>query len=341
MPAPTYATTLQAFQMVGILEGRATRAMPIAELAERLEVHPRTVKRYIDALADVFVDEDGVPRVRRVLRDGRAVAVLSRVGPDIGANIFQYAAVHVAAQHLDAINDPVLGDAADIVRERLREGLRGGDALVERVREAFVYVPFGPKDYGGNEDVVDAFVRGALRRHPVRIVYAAAGGNVYGTVVHPYAIVMYRDGLYVLGGEEQRRGRPTRIYAIDRVREAELDRARVFDLPPGFDPRRHFDGQLGIWNSGSGKRDRVAIAFDTTTAGLVAERRWPGFVEWRDDGDRRVLVLDVPVTPQVVTWVITWGAAAEVLEPASLRDQVASALAAALERYRGGPHPRT
>lgn len=330
---PTYATTLQTFRMISILEGRATGAMRLGDLAERLEVHPRTVKRYIEALEDVFVDEDGEPRVRREHREGRPWAVLTRARADIGANVFQYAAVHAAAQHLEALNDPVLGESVGDVRDLLREGLGAAAELAERVRDAFVYVPFGPKDYGGDEEVLDVFVRAALRRRPVRVVYAAAGGRTYPAVLHPYAIVMYRDGLYVLGGEQQNRGRQTRVYAIDRFRSAELVRDETFDLPKGFDVRRYFDGQLGIWRSG--QPERVAVAFDLAVADLVAERRWPGFVEWRDEPSRRVLVLDVPITPQVVTWILTWGPAAEVLEPPSLRQTVSTALRAALDKYEG------
>ncbi len=335
MSPPTYATTLQAFQMVGILEARASRAMLISDLADRLEVHARTVKRYIDALADVLIDEEGQPRVRRERRDGRAYAVLAPAAGGIAANVFQYAAVHAAVQHLEAVNDPVLGETATLVRDQLRTRLgAAATELAERVGEAFVYVPFGPKDYAGDEAVLDPLVRGALRRHPVEVVYASAGGSVYPATIHPYAIVMYRDGLYVLCGELQKQGRQTRVYSVDRIREAKMVREEHFALPKGFDARKHFAGHFGIWTASG--TERVRIAFDADVSRFVEERRWPGFVAWETAGERRVLVLDIPVTPQVVTWVLTWGQNAEVLEPATLREQVADGLRRALAQY-GAP----
>jgi hypothetical protein len=49
-----------------------------------------------------------------------------------------------------------------------------------------------------------------------------------------------------------------------------------------------------------------------------------------------VLELEIPVTPEVLTWVLTWGAEAEVLEPAGFREGVAAVLRGAAGRYTAG-----
>ena len=76
--APTYTTTIQVIQMLRLLDSRYLAAMPVSELAERLEVHPRTVKRYVDALAGSITNEDGSPVVRRESRQGQPWAVMPR-----------------------------------------------------------------------------------------------------------------------------------------------------------------------------------------------------------------------------------------------------------------------
>ena len=75
---PTYGTAIQVVMMLRMLDDAAGGALPIRELAERLEVHPRTVKRYIDAIGAVVPGSEGQPLIER-RRCGRTpYAVLNR-----------------------------------------------------------------------------------------------------------------------------------------------------------------------------------------------------------------------------------------------------------------------
>ena len=82
----------------------------------------------------------------------------------------------------------------------------------------------------------------------------------------------------------------------------------------------------------------MEIAFDIGAARKVEERSWPGFQGIRELGDgRKVLQLRVAVTPEIVRWVLTWGASAEVFRPEDLRRRVGEILRAAAERYDHRP----
>jgi len=335
---PTYSDGIQMVQMLQMLEASANRELRIDAVADRLEVHRRTVIRYVDALHGSVDDQQGRPIVERVGVGKVATVKLGTLGAPIAARIFQYAAVYAATRALTTGDGSLLGDSAEGLLRDLEAGLDLRlRPLARRVREAFVYVPFGPKDHRTVEDALDVLVQAVLRRHPVRVRYRAASGYRMRRTLEPYTLVMYRDGLYALARTRSKGGADLRLFAVERILAAELVRDRTFDVPEDFDPRTWFDGTLGVWRNNK-RPQRVRIAFDERVVDLVKERRWPGPTRWRErDDGRGELELRVPVTPEVYTWILTWGPLAEVLTPKRLRSQVAEALREALAQYEVTP----
>jgi predicted DNA-binding transcriptional regulator YafY len=145
--------------------------------------------------------------------------------------------------------------------------------------------------------------------------------------------VMYRDGLYLLaktaGAVDQTR---PYIYAVERIETAAVARDVVFEVPADFDPQKLFEGRLGIWSSDEPPLP-IRLAFAGRAARYARERRWPGQAHWTEEDGRSILELKVPVTPEVVSWIIGWGPDLEVLSPLSLRTQVRERHMAAVARY--------
>jgi predicted DNA-binding transcriptional regulator YafY len=325
---PSYGDAIQVVLMLRMLERRTSGEMPVNLVAERLEVHRRTVIRYVKALCQVIMNDHGEPLVDLVRREGETWVVLNRNPAPVSSNVFQYAAIHAATSHLAAVGDPVLGDSARFVLGRLEDQM--DVRFLERVKNGFYYVPFGPKNYDANEDVLDTITQAVLRCRPVDIEYQSSGSpEPKRRRIEPYTVVMYRDGLYVLAKTGDRMS----LFAIDRIRDADLDRNAQFEVPEGFNPAQHFGKRLGIWQTTQRPVD-VQIAFAKTAARSAEERRWPGFRGWRDlDDGRRVLYLRIPITPEVVTWVRTWGSEAEVIAPDDLRQAVCDDLQRAAALY--------
>jgi len=173
----------------------------------------------------------------------------------------------------------------------------------------------------------------------LQVRYRTRADWEYRCRFEPWTVVLYRDALFVHGRQDGAGdGGGERLLAIDRIQEASLLRGERFAVPEDYDPEAWFEGQLGLWQDG-GEPERVRIAFAGTAGRSARERRWPGQVGWTDAADgRSVLELNIPVTPEVLTWVLTWGADAEVLGPASLRAGVQEVLERAAARYheRGG-----
>ena len=82
----------------------------------------------------------------------------------------------------------------------------------------------------------------------------------------------------------------------------------------------------------------VCIRFAPSWATYVREHSWHPSqkLERRRDGSVE-LRMEVGGTTELRNWVLSFGGGAEVLEPESLRDEVAAELERALARYRPGP----
>jgi predicted DNA-binding transcriptional regulator YafY len=332
---PSYSDGIQMVQMLQWLEDSANRQLRIDAIAARMEVHRRTVIRYVDALNGAVDNEYGEAIVERVGTGEGAVARLGRRVQPLSARIFQFAAIYAATRSLHTGGGSVLSDSTEPLLAEM-EG-RFDLALkpvARRVHDAFHYVPFGPKDYRANEDALDAVVQGALYRHPVTVEYRTSDGWKLSKTIRPFTVLMYRDGLYVLAQQDGKRGNEMRLYAVDRIREATMHRDQDFRIPSRFSAQEFFSGSLGLWRTEQ-RAQRIRIAFDDEVVDAVKERQWPGVQGWTEHDDGRgVLELKIPVTPEVVTWIVAWGAMAEVVHPKTLRRRVKGVLVEALANYR-------
>jgi predicted DNA-binding transcriptional regulator YafY len=339
--SPNYRDGLAMVRIVQLLEQSRRRAILLDDLAATLEVHRRTARRYVQALEESATTAEGEPLVRLEGRGVKATVVLAEQREPTSSRLYQYAAVFAATRCLTTGEGSPLGDSAEQLVTTLEKGFeRRLMPLVHRVQESFVYVPFGPKDYRSSEDVLDTIVQASVHRRPLLLRYRTRTGWAYNCHFEPWTVVLYRDALFVHG--LQRGTGPAggvRLLAVDRVQEAEIEKGERFEVPEDYDPEVWFGGQLGLWQQG-GEPELVRIAFSERAALTAKERVWPGQVGWTEQEDGHwVLELEIPVTPEVMTWVLTWGPEAEVLGPEGLREGVVGVLEGAAALY--GAHLTT
>ena len=123
-----------------------------------------------------------------------------------------------------------------------------------------------------------------------------------------------------------------RIYALDRMTKAELT-TQPFRMPRGFSPKAYFSEYFGVLTMPVPLAHVVVRAYATTPDYL---RTLPLHHTQREIGrgeDYADFSLDLRPTADFLGQLLSHGARIEVLEPESVRQQMAQALSASLQRY--------
>ncbi|TQS25599.1 YafY family protein [Microbispora sp. KK1-11] len=227
MARPTH----RVLTLLELLQSGGIRTM--AELADRLGVDERTVRRYVDHLIDLDVPVESVrgryggyrlaPGYRMpplMLSDDEALAVL------LGLVAGRRAGLTTTT---DTASETAAAKIRRVLPERLAHRL---DTVLESL--AFTAPP---GDFAAPETAVLLSVADAVRhRRPISIRYTAADGRRSERTLHPYGLVAHSGRWYVTGadpaiGED-------RTFRLDRIADART-LPGSFDPPAGFDPAQH------------------------------------------------------------------------------------------------------
>jgi predicted DNA-binding transcriptional regulator YafY len=247
-PAARVLTLLELLQSGGV--------RTVAELAERLGVDGRTVRRYVDHLLDLDVPVESVrgryggyrlaPGYRMpplMLSDEEALAVLlglvagrrsglMTLSADVGAGTASETAAakirRVLPQRLAARLDAVLGSLAFTGPSGEFAGAPG-----EFAGPSGEFA--GPSgEFAAPDSGVLLCLADAVSHHrPVSIRYTAADGRRSERTLHPHGLVAHSGRWYVTGtdpgiGED-------RTFRLDRIADART-RPGSFEPPAGLDP---------------------------------------------------------------------------------------------------------
>jgi predicted DNA-binding transcriptional regulator YafY len=313
----------------------------VAELAAEVGASERTVRRDITELQDAGFD------IEVTKRDNRVIACL--------ASELNYSPVSITKRErftLLAVRSvfevlrgtPFLDDVHSVLaklEQRMSEKEREEHASFG---ERFVYMPdHGTKSYAGKDDVIDAIQTGIMSRKLVRYRYAGARGRSRAGYLAPYAMILYRHGLYVIGGtldrvDDDARTAPIRIFAVERFAEAEHVRSREFVIAPELNLRKLLQRGFGPHIGDTDATHEVTIEFSREKALLASSREWHVTQQLAKlpDGRLRLTFSCADLAP-VVSWILEWGPHARVTEPSELVAMVATELRAASAQY---PHAK-
>jgi proteasome accessory factor B len=153
------------------------------------------------------------------------------------------------------------------------------------------------------------------------------------TRVRPWAIEpsALTHALYLMGWDESRNAR--RTFKVERILSASLTPER-FEVDPGSVPARDL---LRAWDVIADEEPvEVVIRFSTAVARRAAETRWHPSQQLEPQPDGTLIWRGrIAGLREIRIWILGWGADAEVIEPPTLRQDVAAELRRAAEAYAG------
>jgi predicted DNA-binding transcriptional regulator YafY len=270
--------TARVLALLEILQGGGTRT--VADLAARLDVDERTVRRYVAHLVDLDIPVRSV-RGRYGgyrLASGYRMPPLMLTGDEAVAVLLGLVVGSRAG--LLPTSVPAAESAAAKLRRVLPQPLTHRlEALLSTTTATVGSVPAVPAP---GTEVLLLLAEAARDRRPVAVGYTAADGRQSGRVLHPYGIVAHSGRWYVTGADSAS-GR-TRTFRLDRITAAAVQ-SGTFDVPAGFDPAGHVLAGLAR----APHRHRVALRVHGS-AELVRSRFPAGLVTVEDTPDADGLV---------------------------------------------------
>lgn len=319
-PASRVLTTLE------ILQARGT--VPAAELAERLEVEPRTVRRYITALRDLGIPVESIP--------GRGGGYRLGPGSKLPPLMLDDAeALAVTTSLLRALEpgseDDLSAGAATALAKINRVLPRELRASVAALREstAFTWTAIGPPEAAPASVPTEMIltIASAVQQHQsLTLGYRAWQREETTRKVDPYGLVQHLGAWYLAGWCHLRED--VRTFRLDRIVELRTER-ETFEPPEGFDAREYVARSLAM----APYRWKVEVVVDAPPEevrplvpdGLAAVSPMPGGTRL----EARIERLEI-----FARFLPLLGLPFRVIRPPELRDEIRR-IALALLKYAG------
>lgn len=206
------------------------------ELARRLEVGPRTLRRYITTLEDI-----GIPITTERGRHGGYMLVSGFKLPPLMFTESEAVAVSLGLQAARSLG---FSEAAPAVASALAKLERVMPAdLKRRVRAIGETTTLDLRSGGnaGSSAALAALATAAQEQQRVQLAYQALNGATTRREIDPYGLVYWRGRWYVVGFCHLRQD--LRSFRLDRVTEVRLSAAR-FTRPQGFDAAAYLKASI-------------------------------------------------------------------------------------------------
>ncbi|ONI81395.1 transcriptional regulator [Actinosynnema sp. ALI-1.44] len=214
--------------LLEILQSGGTRTL--TELAGRLDVDERTVRRYVEHLVDLDIPvrsvrgryggyrlEPGYRMPPLMLTDEEALAVLLGL---------------VAGRRAGLVTTSVAAAESAVAKVRRVLPAQLAQRLDALLDVADFTAPPRPA-LTAEADVLLTVAEAARDRRPVKLAYTASHGGVSERVVDPYGVVAHSGRWYLTGFDST--SEQVRTFRADRITDVAVQPG-TFDVPPGFDP---------------------------------------------------------------------------------------------------------
>lgn len=306
---------------------RSRAGVGLHELAEELGCVRRTVYRDLDALMYA-----GFP-VTSEKRDGKAFyRFLDSF--QLGTVPFtpdELLALAFSGDLLKTLEGTVFHDSIQAALAKIRAGLGPElEGYLARLADGFRVLPGPHKRYAEFRDTIRTLNEGVLGGRSVEIRYRTGRtGEESSRRIDPYKVWYHGGALYVLGHDH--RSDEIRTFAVDRILAIDATED-AFEIARDFDFDAYTASSFGVIAEPAVP---VCIRFSAQWASYVREREWHASqsIEAAPDGGLE-LRMQVGGSHELANWILSFGGGAEVLEPASLREEVVASLEAAIANYR-------
>ncbi len=184
-------------------------------------------------------------------------------------------------------------------------------------RRQFVFmVRGGEKALPEKEELLEEVVDALQRCRGLQIRYRDFDGGRHSVRIEPLSLAVYDHQLYVIG---RARGRTPHPYRFSRIEAAEsVGGAFHYPDKDSYDPERVFADSFGIFVNEKFPVERIEISLARRWATFVRSHRWHRSQESFVRAGRVHLRVRVRICPEVISWILGFGADVRLIHPPSL-----------------------
>lgn len=317
------------------------RGLTLDELARTLGITHRSVRRYLrelDGATDLESIETtpGGAHLWRIKPSERGRAVQLRRAQAYALLATRRALEVLRGSALFDEADLALGHIEKIAQTPFRAAGRAEISGERGLEGRFFWLPPPSRSYTSRGEDLDELFRAVADLRVLRFRPRTRAGDPRAerVVFHPYAMVLHKGSIVVLGarGGGARTSGEAEIVPIETMTELRASETEHFELPETFDVTQYVHGEFGLARP---SRVRALLEFDARVADEIRAKRIHRDQRIATSSDGR-LRLSVPLvnTDAFIGWVLSFGDAVRVVEPADVAAQVAEILQRAATRYR-------
>jgi predicted DNA-binding transcriptional regulator YafY len=327
--------TSRQWKLLAILK-ESQDGITLKALADRFGVDQRTIRRDLDTLKDADIPlqkpKEAHGRIRWSIKETPSVSTTF--------NFEEAAALHLGHRSLAPLTNSFLWEAAKDGLQKIRKQLGTQYVhLLDQLLEVFYESTMGWSNYSQQAEIIETLTLACEEQKETTIRYRSyAAKEEQSYTIHPYALVTQSGTLYVVGysckDNEVRTWKLNRLVAAERLKSK-------FRKPADFDTETHRRKGFGVFVFNDKPVEKVRIKVDGVMARYVQEHHWHETQQFEEQPDSSVIVqFEVVPTVELLIWILKLGRHAEVLEPETLRQEIATEIDGMQRRYKGKKRPK-
>ena len=301
-----------------------------AELATDLECHPRTLYRDLEALQVA-----GFPIYTEKVAGKNLWSLLDTVKHQIPVpfTLTELMALYFGRDMLKVFKDTAFYDSLESLFQKVKTTLPKESIKYLKNVEQTLHLGVKPyKEYGKFKGILNRVNDAAVNRKSIEMVYYTMSRRKESRRrVDPYRIWFFNGTFYLIGLCHTRN--EVRIFALDRIKMLHQTK-ETFKIPEDFSLEKFTGSSFGVYQ---GEPTYMKVWFHPDVSGYIKEKIWHESQKIHIQNDGSIIFeAEVAGTEEIRFWIMTWGSKAEVLEPASLREEIRTEAEKMAGRY-GAP----
>lgn len=305
------------------------REFTVKELADQLVTSKSTIQRDLATLDQEFgLIEEQVGKQKKTYRIDQTIKALE----SINFGTAELLAMHAASGALASLTPTPLHDDLTSVIRKLRGFLsprhNGGLDAIARVFHAH---PRGYIEYGAHGDTIDELASAIAKRRVCSMRYHSKWNSTTKEhTIKPLRLLWHRSALYLLALIEGKSDITT--FSVQGIETLETTGDEF--AQPRVDVAEHTRKAFGVFVSDD--EEDVEILFQAEMAWRIEDRTYhPDESKERVEGGKLRYRLRSGAQWEIIPWVLSFGANAELVKPDSWREIVRDTVAGLGEVYEG------